>query len=373
MSLTDQQLLQRVEAYQRLGTYTAAAQELGINEANMRRSVEQATRRNVTGDFLGGVLPPGYLMGKVTRHVLKDGTVKQEWGRASPDAEAMEAFVENLIERMRAEIMPVPRIYNDGSVIENLLTLYPVVDVHLGQFSWGKETGGNYDLKIAKEQWERAVAGLMAMSPNSEHGLIVVLGDFFHADDNDAQTKKSHNHLDVDGRQDKVLFSGVEMMIWTIDMALQKHEHVTVHVKRGNHDQSSHKALLAALYFRYQMNDRVKIDRDPRDLYAFQWGVNMLAFTHGDELKAQAIDRAMAAFYPEMWGATVERYGFSGHFHKNVKYVDENGGAVSEVLPAFTEKDAWNRAQGHASMRGIVSITFDSVEGRKATIHQRVR
>lgn len=371
--ISDEEILRRLEAADRLGSNVAAAKELGIDESNIRRAREAATRRNLTGEWLGGTLPQGYLMGKVTRHVLADGTVKEEWARQSPREEAFQQFVDDLIVKMQAEITPLPEAPAPAATRLNTLTLYPVVDVHLGQFSWGKETGGNYDLKIAKEQFQSSVSRLMAKSPNSEQALIVVLGDYFHANDNDAQTKKSKHHLDVDGRHDKVLFLGVELLIWTIDMALQKHAHIVVHIKRGNHDPEAHKALLAALWFRYMGNPRVEISRDPRDLFVFEYGINMLGFTHGDELTAAKIPGAMAAFYPEEWGRTIERYGFSGHFHKEVKFVDEHSGAVSEILPAFTEKDAWNRGKGHSSMRGLVSITFNKYEGRDETRHQRIK
>lgn len=373
--LPDSDILARYEAYRKFGNYVDAAEELGINESNVRRAVREATRRNLTGEALGGPMPEGYTLGRITRLASPAGT-QLEWQHMNPDVEAVENTIEALIEGMAQSITPLQTIapYTMTRNTEQL-TLYPVVDVHLGQFSWGKETGENYDLKIAREQFLRTTRELVGLAPYSGTALIAILGDFFHADNNDATTHKSHNHLDVDGRIDKVLHLGVELCIWHIDLALQKHLDVIVHVSRGNHDPHLSKALATALYFRYQDNPRVSIDRSPMDLWSMQWGVNMLSFTHGDMIKAEQMPGKMAAFEPQMWGNTTERYGFSGHFHRQKKgpLSDEADGATWEILPAFTAKDAWNKAMGFSGKREMQAITFDLNEGRKFTQHARVK
>lgn len=368
--LNDEELLQRYNTYRETGSYVAAATALGINEANVRRSVERAVRRGLTGEFKGGTLPPGYLMGKVTVQYNEDGTVKNEWQRQQPDIAEVNRIIDELIETMGSEITPLPEIILPAQFVQyepGWVTLYPVVDVHLGLYAWAKESGANYDLEIAKGQFLASVSKLINMSPFSSEALIVVLGDFFHADNNRAETEHSHNHLDVDGRHDKVLHLGTELIIWMIDMALQKHEHVTVHVQRGNHDPYASKALSMALWFRYLDNPRVSVDRSPVDLWHFQWGKTMLSFTHGDKIKAENMPGAMAAYAPEIWGSTLYRYGYSGHYHKSRKgpLSDEANGAKWEIFPAFTAKDEWNYSMGHSAQREIVSITFDKNEGRQ--------
>lgn len=370
MMLTDDELSQRLDLYQELGSYSAAAEKLGVDESNVRRSVKAAVRRNLGGSALGSPLPPGYTMGQITALVGEDGHSRLEWQHRLPEAEAIENMFEEMTRVMGLEITPLPVVNENWRVKDtNLLTLYPVVDVHLGLYAWGKESGQNYDLNIAKEQFQASVTQLMALSPMSNEALIVVLGDFFHADNNDAQTAKSHNHLDVDGRHDKVLHLGTELIIWYIDMALQKHGHVSVHVSRGNHDPYASKALGMALWFRYQDNPRVTIDRSPLDLWTTQWGQTMLSFTHGDNVKAEDMPGVMAAFEPTIWGSTTYRYAYSGHFHKSKTGPkgDEKHGAIWEVLPAFTAKDEWNRSMGHSSLRTIVSKTFHVEEGLKFT------
>lgn len=367
--LSDEILTERLEAYQRTGSYSLAAAELGIGESNVRRAVRMATRRNLGGEYIGGTLPPAYTMGKVTVQYDKDGRKVNEWQRQHPDAEAVESYIDDLLDVMTKSLTILPEVEFKGFDFQepNWVTVYPIVDVHLGLYAWAKESGANWDIEIAKGEFMKSYAELIQMSPYSAEALIVPLGDFFHADNNNAETERSHNHLDVDGRHDKVLHLGTELIIWAIDMALQKHEHVTVHVNRGNHDPYASKALGLALWFRYQGNSRVTIDRSPKDLWIFEWGKTMLGFTHGDKVKAEDTPGVMAAYYPEIWGRTAYRYSYSGHFHRNKNSVggDEKHGVQWNVLRAFTAKDEWNYSMGHASLREIVSLTFDKDTGRK--------
>lgn len=375
MIVSDEILIQAVEAVQQHATKQAAADSLGWSRETLRDRYRQAVRRNLTGDALGGILPEGYVMGKVTSLVGPNGTVL-EWQHKLPDALRMEELFEHLEEVFKREIVPLPSLpWNDlMPTVDTWLTLYPIVDAHLGQYSWGKQSGENYDMDIAKDQFLRSTTSLMQLTPASSTALIIVLGDYFHADNDRAETERSHNHLDVDGRFDKVLHMGAEILLWQVDMALQKHETVIVKVMRGNHDPYASKALTLALWVRYQNNPRVVIDREPVDLWAFDWGVNMLGFTHGDNVKAEEMPGVMAAYYPTMWGLTKYRYGFSGHYHRTKKgpLSDEKNGAIWEIIPAFTAKDAWNRSMGHSSQRSIQAITFDKNEGRKFTTYVNI-
>lgn len=351
-----------------------AARMLGLSRRAVEHRLANATSRNLTQDYLGGVAPVGTRIGKVTRHVMEDGRVKEEWQRFFPDADAMEELYDEIVQRMAQDIKPAdPYTVPDLVLNPDRLALYPIVDVHLGQYSWAKESGENYDLDIAKAQFIDAydeLAGMVA-STNAGEALIVVLGDFFHADNNDAVTHRSGNHLDVDGRHDKVLHLGVELLIRTIETAKRMHNHVTVHVTRGNHDPYASKTLATALFFRYQGDPRVTIDRSPKDLWTFQWGATMLGFTHGDNVKAEHMPGVMAAQDAVMWGNTKYRYGYSGHYHKSKKgqpgepKTDEKYGAIYEILPAFTAKDAWNAAMGHTSQRSVVAKVFDMNRGLK--------
>lgn len=345
------------------GNKAEAARALGMPVNTFKHRLKLAVRRNLYDDAFGGTTPPGYRLGKITQlHKSADGKV-MEWRHLLP--EALEDHLSQLEERMRAAIEPLPEIPPPTYSEDALMTLYPLPDVHMGQYSWGKETGDGYDLDIATDTVLRAFDNLMQYTPPSKVAAVLILGDYYHADGFEARTPRSGAALDVDSRYNKVQWMGTELAVRVIDKALQKHETVIVRVLPGNHDPRGGETLTLALWARYIGNPRVIVDRTPGVFWFFQWGSTMLAGHHGHEVKPEQMPGVMAAYEPEMWGSTKFRHAYLGHFHRRIRgrMSDEYGGAVWEVLQAITAKDAWNRAQGHSSGRSISAMTFHDKRG----------
>lgn len=372
--LSDELLRERYDVYKQEGSISGAARRLRVARSTMQYTVRTAVRRGVAGD-IQPVAPEGYLIGKITEQRDADGALVQSWRRLHPEADAIREWWDQLVAAAKEDITVLPLIQAPPLVDLGKLTLYPIADVHMGQHSWGEETGQSYDLKIARSQFVSHMSYLMAQTPPSQDALIVILGDYYHADNYNAETPNSGHKLDVDGRHTKVLMVGAEVIIWTVDMALQKHDKVYVKVMEGNHDPNSSQALLMAVYHRYHNNSRVVVITDPADMWAFEYGVTLLGFSHGHKVKAASMPGALAAIYPEAWGRTKERYCYSGHFHRSAKGPrgDEVAGAEWEIVPAFAAKDAWNRGMGFYAKRGLISITFDQAMGKVSTTHAVVR
>lgn len=370
--IPDEELQRVVEALDAAdGNKEAAARALGMPVSTLKHQVKLAVRRNLYGDAFGGAVPPGYTLGKLTQLHKSDDGKTMEWRHLLP--QTLEDANEYLIERFGREITPLPEIEPPDDVVD-LLTLYPLPDVHMGQYSWKHETKESYDLDIAFETVTGAFDKLIAVTPASAVGVVLFLGDYYHADGFDNRTPKSGNSLDVDSRYNKVQWMGTELAIALVDRALQKHETVIVRVLPGNHDPRGGESLVIALWARYLNNPRVVIDRTPGSFWFFQWGKVMLAGHHGHEVKPEGMPAVMAAYEPEMWGSTVFRHAYLGHFHRKIRgrMSDEHGGAIWEVLQAITAKDAWNRSMGHASGRSVSAMTFDKEEGLKLTHHQPI-
>lgn len=348
-----------------------AAASLKMAVSTFKDQLHMAVRRNLLGDFFGTV-PEGYMTGNTTQHLVDPVTKRQEWLRLWPIA-GEERVLEAIEEWANRKITPLDNVWPlDANLTLNQLTVYNIPDVHLGQYSWGKETGRSYDLDIAKETVKGTFRALVARSPATEEALVIGLGDYFHADGNDARTPKSQNMLDVDSRFSKVQWVGAELLIEVVDMALQKHFHVTVKIVAGNHDPRAQDTLTMALWFRYLNNPRVTVDRKPGLHYFFQWGKVMIAAHHGHETLPGNMPGVMAAYEPEMWGSTLYRYAYLGHLHKVVKGSEEIGGATWEIFQAITAKDAWNRGKGHGSGRSITSIVHDKEQGEIMRIRQPI-
>lgn len=263
----------------------------------------------------------------------------------------------------RARPAPAPR-----TVRGDLLTIYNVADHHLGMYAWARETGNDYDLEVARDLLLRKMRDLVARTPNSATAVVLNLGDFFHSDSNENRTRKGQNPLDTDTRYAKVLQMGVDLMVQTIELALQKHQKVIVRNIAGNHDTYAALALSVALEAFFRNDRRVVVDADPAPFWWYRFGKVLLGAAHGDMARPEDMPSVMAAVRPEDWGATTWRYVYLGHFHRFGKG-GEAGGARWETFQTLAARDAWATQMGFASGRSMTALTHHKEYGLWQTDH----
>ena len=324
-------------AYQRLGSHRAVARELGVHRTTVKTMLGTDPAVQTGMDRLGMTAQPGIA-----------------WIKTKPkDDEPGYSFMVKLqadddqLERMRdafegmaaAPVVPAPE-HADA----DLLTVYPIADLHLGMMAWGKETGEDYDTQSAAGRVRDWVARCVASSPASETAVVLSVGDWFHADDQSNQTPASKHQLDVDTRHFKTLEVGIAAMCASIDLALHKHSRVIVRILAGNHDPHSSIALTFATAERYRDNPRVEVVKDPSLFWCHEFGRVMLAATHGDKAKPDRIVHFLADEFAPIWGRTKHRYLWTGHLHH--LRAQDIGGVQQEQLRAVTARDAY--AYGHA-------------------------
>jgi hypothetical protein len=139
-----------------------------------------------------------------------------------------------------------------------------------------------------------------------------------------------------------------KLIVYTIDY-LKQIAPVDVIVVSGNHDYERmyYVGDVIAGWFRNDPNVSVDNSDDPRKYY--QYGTNMLMFTHGDKEKAQNIPLIMATEQPEMFAATSHREAHCGHFHK--EQVNEYRGIKVRFVPSICPNDSWHKQMGYDSKR----------------------
>lgn len=241
---------------------------------------------------------------------------------------------------------------------DDLLTLFPANDWHVGMFAWGKEVDQNWDLRIAENTIGAAVDDVILRSPTSRHCVVLGGGDLLHADNSDNKTAKSGNVLQVDGRYQKVVSVATRLMVRTTDAALRRHQHVTVRILPGNHDEHSAVAIAYFLLAWYRNEPRVTVDVDPSLFWWFRFGKVMLGATHGHTVKIAKMPAIMASRRPEDWGATKFRYVHGFHLHHSAKTATEGDGCVCETHQAPIPQDAWHYGAGFLSGRSLQAITY---------------
>lgn len=258
-------------------------------------------------------------------------------------------------------MQPAEPVTAPERVADDLLTVYPVMDLHLGMQAWGRETGGpDYDLKTATSDIQYAFEKVLSLTPQSSEAVLILGGDTLHADDDNAQTPQSKHALDVDGRQFKVIEQAIKAIAYITERLAQRHARLTVRVLRGNHDLHAHTALTFALAERYRNDDRITVEKDPRDMFMRQWGKSAIFANHGDRMKPQQMVNLLCDICP-FWSSTRHRYALTGHIHHDSS--KDFGALRWESLRAFCPPDSYAASMGYPARRALQALTFDKVDG----------
>lgn len=360
---------QAVAIFKRVGTIAGAARELGMTNRGLQRLLDRA---GVTADVrkehkidpaiqksmdaVGTGMVPALAWAKIPP---RDG----ETGYSvllKPEQEQPEAVADRI--RAALEGMePAPIAEPPTSVMADLCTIYPLMDAHIGMRAWSAETGSHdYDLTHAASDMRHAFGKVLALTPPSGQAVLIVGGDYLHADDNNAETPASRHKLDVDGRFYKVLDVGIHILAEIIDSILRKHEHLVIRVLRGNHDPHACLTITFALAERYRNEPRVTVEKDPRDIFMMQWGNCAIFAHHGDKGKPQQMALYLSDVCP-FWSATRHRHYLTGHVHHD--HAKDLGPLRYESLRAFCPPDAYAAGMGYGGRRALQSMTFHKADG----------
>ncbi len=245
----------------------------------------------------------------------------------------------------------------------DLLNLHPLGDLYLGLYVWGQHCGIAWDLQTAVRVLKDYMVKLIHRAPRAQRGVILVGGDMLHADDETKKTRRSGHVLDVDSRYEKVLSEAEMLMVFQVELALQKYAEVWVRVLPGNHDDDSAVAVTHFLRAWFRNEPRVTVETTPNPHFAHEWGLTMLGACHGHEVKIENLKDVMTADFPEMWGRTRFRHLHGFHWHTS-KLGDERGGASWEVHQTPIPRDAYAHNYGFRSGRSMQVQTYSKTRGR---------
>jgi hypothetical protein len=348
-----------IEAWNELASPSLVAAKFGVSDRSVmqrRRSIESRYKIKLPTKNDLRLKGASTLFGA-------DGEVKLQWiktGQGQPSPEDWQDIVKDVF----ADSVPVKRIPPPKTCNRDLLTVYPIGDHHVAMYSWGEETGEDYDTRIAENLLVSAVSHLVDLSPPSEVAIIANVGDFFHVDQHRPETTRSRNTLDVDTRYAAMIHAGVAMLRTCIEHALTKHRMVKIINACGNHDDVGALWLSLALSLLYEKNPRVTIETSPAKFAYHQHGAVLLGVTHGDSAKLDKLGSVMAADQSGLWGVTRHRYWITGHIHQ--RKVLEQPGVLVESFRTLAARDAWATAAGYRSGRDMTSIVFHKEHGEVA-------
>lgn len=394
----DDELLRTVEAYNRLGRNKVQASDaLGINRSTLKSRLARAAHRGLIPPD-GDMPAPGYIIkarsittdadGNVTRqsvthgrepggpfglpegHMVKgisaltdaDGNIVSQWIKTTLDRRG--AAIDAIRDALAGDIPAAPDTPAPDGCNADLLTVYPIPDVHIGLMAWARESGADYDLAIARDIILSSVAELIRSTPPSRHAVILWLGDTTHQNDRTNMTPRSGHVLDTDGRFHKVLFTAAQIVASVTDMVAAHHERVSVRILEGNHDPEASLAISLAMSMRYEGHARIHVETSPSLHYYRRFGSVLIGATHGHTIKPKDMAMMLACDRPEDWGATKYRHFFFGHIHKTTS--DEYGGVIVESFPSPAAKDSFAHGAGYRSQRSLTAVTFHAERGQSS-------
>lgn len=350
------------EVVQKCGSVTAASRELGMPRTTLRERLEK-----LAGE------PPTYegFKPRAVSTMVPNAFGKPEWvkmeRRPTTPADIEQAF--QGLDIPRAKPVRAPKERRPG------LSLYGIGDPHIGQLSWHRECGENWNTQMNVSVHLEAFRGLLARAEGGTDALIALMGDNTHANDNNAQTPRSKHSLDVDSRIGKVGWELVTMANTMIQEALAVHQHVTLVILAGNHDPEVAQLLSMAFRLRYQDEPRVAILHNSAALLKFTYGENLFGFLHGHTMKPADAPTVMAHDWYEDWGRCRNKYVFAGHFHHSrrgkIRILRDdteglNEGCHIEIFPTLTAKDAYAAGSKFRATRAMTRIDFCPVRGEIA-------
>lgn len=359
------------------GSPKAAAEALGVPTNTLLHRIRGLKRRAIKRGFapdhdMTETTPEGFSVKGVSTLYRVDPrtgekTPINQWVKTKKDEE------EKLQQLMDA-IRPLAEDVRDKSVFvappkdsnDDLLCVYPFGDPHIGMHAWAKETGNrNFNLKLAERNLLFAVNHLIDLAPPSRTALLINLGDFFHTDSGKNATTYG-TPVDVDGRIAKVLDTGVNIMVESINAALRKHEEVIVYCLLGNHDNMLSIVLAVCLKNYFNNNPRVKIETDPRQHHYYEFGRCLFGMHHGHASKPSDLPPFMASDMSEAWGRTMFRHFYCGHLHHDK--VHEYPGCTVETFRTLAPPDAWHSGR----YRSGNDMKLDVWHKRKGHINRHI-
>lgn len=308
-------------------------------------------------------VPKGFAIKGVSTLRDAHGNTIAEWTKTREEGPSVKDLIEitkRAFENWTPAALPAPL---QNLAYSKFLTVYPVSDLHVGMFSWGKETDKDWDLKIAERVIVETVEKVHLGTPPTDEAVVLFGGDAVHSDTRNNMTEASGNILQVDGRYDLVVATTERIMVRTVDLALLKHKRVIVRVLKGNHDYHTAVALAHFLKAWYRREPRVEVDTSPSLFWFHQFGKVFLSAHHGHETKGKDMPMKMAVVRPEIWGSTKHRYALMFHIHHSERIRDTVGGVIVESFEVPCPPDDWHYGKSFHSGRSLCSITYDPESG----------
>jgi hypothetical protein len=356
-----------IKAINEHGSGAKAAKALAINKSTVNDAILRLRTRAALKGYspehsMTRSVPDGFMAKRVSTNYKSDGSIGQQWVIATPDGERQAELRRIAFAAMAEELPRLKPVRAPAKTIDALCNLVVFSDYHVGQLSWHKEGGADWDLKIAESMLLNSFIHMVDSAPKASACVLCLQGDFLHTDGLLPLTPGHKNVLDADGRFSKIVATAIRVIRHLIAYALAKHDTLHLIICEGNHDEASSMWLRQMFAAMFENEPRMTVNDSELPYYVHQHGEIMLAFHHGHKINNEQLPMLFAAQFPKMWGATTKRFAHCGHRH----HVDEKEYAGMSVAqhPTLAARDAHASRGGWISDRAANVVTYHKRFGK---------
>jgi hypothetical protein len=358
-----------LDALEKYKTHRAAAEALGLSHGTVGDSVQALKKRAARMGYapecdMTRPVPDGFFLRGTSTYINKGGKVAGQWVKNQIDHDRQREIFEAGAAAFAETLPRVSAVTAPAKIDAALCNLIVFTDYHMGQLSWHREGGADWDLKIAERLLLASFVHMVEAAPQAATCVLTIQGDFLHSDGLLPLTPAHKNVLDTDGRFSKIVACAIRVLRQLIDHALAKHQTVHLIICEGNHDEASSLWLRHMFAALYENEPRLTVNDSELPFYVHQHGETMLAFHHGHKVTNEQLPMLFAAQFPKVWGNTVKRYAHCGHRH----HVDEKEYAGMTVTqhPTLAARDAHSARGGWISERAAALVTYHERYGQVA-------
>lgn len=363
--------LENLQAIIEHGSASAAADALGRDRSNVKRSLRRAKDAAALAGYspehdMTHQVPDPYVVKGTSTLYDREGNPQMQWVKTALDQDRKIEVIHDAVRAISEDVPRIAPVSPPSASVSELMTVYPMGDPHFGMYSWAAETGADFNLEIAERDLYAAVDYLVNVSPASRVGVLLNLGDFFHAENMAGITTRSGHVLDMDTRFPRMLDVGFRALRRCITRMLEKHEEVHVVNVPGNHDEVLAFALNTMFRNLYENEPRIIVHDEPTQRHYVRHGKVFIGAHHGHRTKDKELPILMATERPEDWGETRHRYFFRGHHHHDLRI--EYTGCIVEQVRTLAAGDSYAVGSGFLSGRDMKAITYHAEYGEQSRI-----
>ena len=241
-------------------------------------------------------------------------------------------------------------------------------EISLPDIHYGKSSGQTLD--EAEDEYMNVVKDLLNKSKglNVDKIILPIGNDGMNSEGySRATTKGTPQHDSAEWQDTFVGYCG--LMVRAI-CYLARTAPVDVVVIQGNHDYE--RMFYSGEFLRaFFLNDeRVTIDNNYDSRKYYNYGVNLIMYTHGDKEKPAEMPLIMATEQPMLFAKAKFREVHCGHLHKEM--VNEYRGVKVRFIPSICGNDAWHKMMGYEAKRTGQAHIWSKTRGYEGYLQTNV-